>query len=48
MRYYWLLDNEAQEQFKIQYQPGQENLGNYHTKLFSGKDTQKSTTILRA
>ena len=26
MRYFWLLDREAQKYFKFHYQPGQENL----------------------
>ena len=42
MRYFWLLDGEAQKYFKFHYQPGQENLGNYHTKAFTGKDTQRA------
>jgi hypothetical protein len=29
MRYFWLLDAEAQSLFRFYYQPGQENLGDY-------------------
>jgi hypothetical protein len=32
MRYFWLLDGEAQQIFQFYYQPGQENLGNYPSK----------------
>jgi len=32
MRYFWLLDGEAQEQFQFDWQPGQENLGDYPSK----------------
>ena len=43
MRYFWLLDNEVQKYLSFHYHPGQENLGNFHTKAFSGKDTQRIT-----
>jgi hypothetical protein len=36
MRYFWLLDQEAQKMFDITYQPGHENLGDYPSKLHSG------------
>ena len=39
MRYFWLLGGEVQKQFAFHYHPGQENLGDYHTKAFDGKDT---------
>jgi hypothetical protein len=32
MRYFWLLDGEAQCLFQLYYQPGQENLGDYPSK----------------
>ena len=32
MRYFWLLDQQAQKNFKFSYQPGQENMGDYPTK----------------
>jgi hypothetical protein len=32
MRYFWLLDGEAQQLFQFYYHPGQENLGNYPSK----------------
>ena len=32
MRYFWLLDQQAQKYFKFSYQPGQKNMGNYLTK----------------
>ena len=36
MRYFWLLDQEAQKYFKFVYQPGQENMGDYPTKHHTG------------
>ena len=36
MRYFYLLDQEVQKQFKFGYQPGQENLGDYPTKHHTG------------
>ena len=42
MRYFWLLDGEAQKYFDFLYHPGQENLGDLHTKAFSAKDTQRA------
>ncbi len=35
MRYFWLLDGEAQQLFWLYYQPGQENLGNHPSKHHS-------------
>jgi hypothetical protein len=35
MRYFWLLDAEAQQLFQFYYQPGQENLGDYPSKHHS-------------
>ncbi len=35
MRYFWLLDAEAQRLFQFYYQPGQENLGDYPSKHHS-------------
>ena len=32
MQYFWLLDQMAQQYFKIYYQPGLENLADYPTK----------------
>ena len=32
MRYFWLLDQQAQKYFKFSYQPGQENMEDYPTK----------------
>ncbi len=32
MQYFLLLDRETQQQFKFDWQPGQENLGNYPSK----------------
>jgi hypothetical protein len=37
MRYFWLLDGEAQQQFKFYWQPGQENLSNYPSKHHPAK-----------
>jgi hypothetical protein len=33
MGYFWLLDDKTQTYFKFYYQPGQENLGNYPSKI---------------
>ena len=38
MRYFWLLDQEAQEIFDFIYHPGHENLADYYTKAFTGKE----------
>ena len=35
-KYFWLLDEEAQEQFKFHLHPGQENLGDYPSKAHTG------------
>ena len=40
--YFWLLGGEEQKNSKFYYQPGQENLGDYHTKPFTGKYTQRA------
>ena len=40
MRYFWLLDAEAQKYFTFHYHPGQKNLADYHTKSFNSKNTQ--------
>ena len=40
MRYFCLLDGEAQKYFAFHHHPGQENLGDYHTKSFTAKDAQ--------
>ena len=36
MRYFWLLDQEAQKYMKVQHHPGQENLGDYPSKHHIG------------
>ena len=36
MRYFWLLDHEAQKMFEFLYAPGQENLGDFPSKNHSG------------
>ena len=40
MRYFWLLDREAQKYFSFHHHPGQENLGYLQTKAFTAKDTE--------
>ena len=40
MRYFWLLDGEAQIVFDFHHHPGQKNLGYYHIKSFTTKDAQ--------
>ncbi len=37
MRYFWLLDNEAQSQFAFHQHPGLENLGDYPSKHHFGE-----------
>jgi hypothetical protein len=37
MRYHWLTDRVRQKQFDIYWQPGRENLGDYHTKHHSAQ-----------
>ena len=41
MRYFWLLDGEAQKYFSFHHHPGQENLGDLQTKAFTAKDTER-------
>lgn len=36
MRYFWLLDQEARQNFDFLYQPGQENMGDYPSKEHVG------------
>ena len=36
MRYFWLLDQQMQKYFNIQYHPGQENMGDYPSKAHTG------------
>ena len=59
MRYFWLLDQQAQKYFKFSYQPGQENMGDYPTKHHTAEINQhvrpyylhlpnSPTTLLRA
>ena len=31
MRYFWISDQVARNQFDIKYHPGRENMGDYHT-----------------
>lgn len=40
MRYFWLLDQEAQKMFKFFYQPGAENLADYPSKAHTGAGHQ--------
>ena len=40
MRYFWLLDQEAQKMFKFLYQPGAENLADYPSKAHTGASHQ--------
>ena len=43
MRYFWLLDGDVQKLFSFRYHPGQENMGDFYTKAFNAKDTQRAT-----
>ena len=45
MRYFWLLDQECQKCMKFRYHPGLENLGDYYTKAFSGKELQQKRLL---
>ena len=40
MRYFWLLDQYAQQNFDFQHHPGQENLANYPSKHPTGTGHQ--------
>ena len=40
MRYFWLLDQEAQKMFQFLYQPGAENLADYPSKAHTGAGHQ--------
>ena len=40
MRYFWLLDQQAQKMFNFSYQPGAENLGDYPSKAHLGTGHQ--------
>jgi hypothetical protein len=37
MMYHWLTDRVGQKQFDVYWQPGRENLGDYHTKHHSAQ-----------
>jgi hypothetical protein len=37
MRYHWLTDRVHQKQFDVYWQPGRENLADYHTKHHSAQ-----------
>jgi hypothetical protein len=37
MRYHWLTDRVRQKQFDVYWQPGRENLGDYHTRHHSAQ-----------
>ena len=45
MRYFWILDQEAQTIFKFLRHPGKVNLGDYQTKTHDGKHHQKMRPI---
>ena len=40
MRYFWLLDRQAQKEFKFAQHPGAENLGDYPSKAHTGAGHQ--------
>jgi hypothetical protein len=37
MRYHWITNRVRQTQFDVYWQPPHENLGDYHTKHYSGQ-----------
>jgi hypothetical protein len=37
IRYHWLIDRVRQKQFDVYWQPGRENIGDYHTKHHSAQ-----------
>jgi hypothetical protein len=37
MRYHWITDRVRQKQFEVYWQPGRENLVDYHTKHHSAQ-----------
>ena len=40
MRFYWMRDRIGQNQFKVQWRPGKNNLADYHTKHHTGQHHQ--------
>lgn len=47
MRLYWLLDRQAQDQFKVFWKPGTANYTDYYTKHHPVKEhVQKRALIL--
>jgi hypothetical protein len=47
MRFHWLRNNEAQQQFKFFWQPGKTNLSNYWTKHYcAAHHIEKCDSIL--
>ena len=45
MRYFWLLDQACQKYMSFIYHPGLENLGDYYTKAFFGKNMQQKQPL---
>jgi hypothetical protein len=46
MKYYWLQDIVRQKQFDVYWCPGQDNLGDYHTKHHPEQHHQDVSPIL--
>ena len=45
MRYFWLLDQEAQRIFDFLHHPGKENLGDYYTLISTIKNSIIHVTL---
>ena len=45
MRFYWIRDRVEQNQFKVQWRPGKNNLADYHTKHHTGQHHQQVRPI---
>ena len=45
MKFYWLKDRSAQGEFRIYWEPGAENLGDYYTKVHPPSHHKKVNPI---
>jgi hypothetical protein len=46
MKYYWLQDRVRQKQYDVYWRPGQDNLGDYHTKHHSAQHHQAMRPLM--
>jgi hypothetical protein len=45
-RYHWLTDRVRQKQFDVYWQPGRENLSDYHTKHHSAQHQKDMRSLI--